>query len=93
MELGNGLRAGRVSLRDFFACLGEGPNFLCHIRVNSILVVDHLGQNIPVPTNFCSTWEVRFLLCLYLSLDTPQPARVLTTSSEAIANIALAMAL
>ena len=56
--LGNGLPAGRVSLRDFYRSLSDGPPSLQHIQVASILVVDHLGRNIPVPTMFCSTWEV-----------------------------------
>jgi hypothetical protein len=49
---------GRVSLRDFRACLGQGPLSLRRIQVNKVLVVDHLGWNIPVPTMFCSTWKV-----------------------------------
>ncbi|KIM81318.1 hypothetical protein PILCRDRAFT_507981 [Piloderma croceum F 1598] len=40
-DLGNKLRA--ASLRN--------------IQVTKILVLDHLGQYIPVPTMFCSTWE------------------------------------
>jgi hypothetical protein len=58
MEHTNGLRASRVSIKDFFAYLSQGPSSLHHIQVDKILVVDHLGRNIPVPTIFCSTWRV-----------------------------------
>jgi hypothetical protein len=58
MELGNGLRAGHVSLKDFHAYLKQGPTYLHHIQVDKVLVIDHLGRNIPVPVIFCSTWQV-----------------------------------
>jgi len=52
------LQAGRVSLSYFLACLKDGPSFLGHIRLDTVLVVDHLGERIPVPTMFCATWNV-----------------------------------
>jgi hypothetical protein len=58
MELANGLRAGHVSLKDFYAYLKQGPTYLHNIQVDKVLVVDHLGRNIPVPAIFCSTWKV-----------------------------------
>ena len=58
---GNGVRAGHINLKDFHACSNQGPLSLRHIQVDKILVVDHLGWNIPVPTIFCSTWKVGFL--------------------------------
>jgi hypothetical protein len=60
MDLSNGLRTGHVSLKDFHAYLQHGPRSLRHIQVNKVLVVDHLGRNIPVPAVFCSTWQVGF---------------------------------
>ena len=29
-----------------------------HLTIDEVLVVDHLGQNLPVPVVFCSRWEV-----------------------------------
>ena len=60
-DLGNSLSAGRVSLKDFHTLLQLGPESLRHIQIDNILVVDHLGRNIPVPTMFCSTWKVDFI--------------------------------
>jgi hypothetical protein len=60
-DLENSLSAGRVSLKDFHALLQQGPESLRHIQIDNILVVDHLGRNIPVPTMFCSTWKVDFI--------------------------------
>jgi hypothetical protein len=64
MELGNELHASRVSLQRFHTLLSQRLPFLRHIQVNALLVVDHLGRNIPVPTQFCSTWEVSFVWSL-----------------------------
>jgi hypothetical protein len=59
MEGVNGLIAGSsLSLKDFYTYLQQGPDCLRHIQVDTVLVVDHLGRNIPVPTLFCSKWEV-----------------------------------
>ena len=57
-DLGNDLLAGHVSLDTFFSTLRERLPALCHIKLESISVVDHLGQTIPLPTVFCSTWKV-----------------------------------
>jgi hypothetical protein len=67
-DLGNELRAGRVSLGEFRAYLNQGPATasLHNIQVTNILVMDHLGQNIPIPTMFCSTWEVGSFLASYI---------------------------
>ncbi|KIM76410.1 hypothetical protein PILCRDRAFT_649108 [Piloderma croceum F 1598] len=56
-EFGNRLHAGRFPLMDFLSYLRQGPSFLRYIQVHTVLVVDHLGQNIPVPTMFCSSWK------------------------------------
>jgi hypothetical protein len=63
-DLGNKLRAGRLSLQEFRTYSSQGPASasLRNIQITKILVLDHLGQYIPVPTMFCSTWEVRFFL-------------------------------
>lgn len=67
-DLGNGLRAGRASLEEFSTYFRQGPASasLRNIQVTKILVMDHLGQNIPVPTMFCSTWEVCSFLVSYI---------------------------
>jgi hypothetical protein len=67
-DLGNELRAGRISLDEFRTYLNQGPATasLRNIQVTKILVMDHLGQNIPIPTMFCSTWEVRSFLASYI---------------------------
>jgi hypothetical protein len=57
-ELDCELRTGRLSLEDFHAILHRGPTSLRHIQLNAVLVVDHLGRNLPVPTIFCSSWKV-----------------------------------
>lgn len=43
-------------LRSF---LRRGPLRLQHVLLDQIIVLDHLGSNIPVPTIFCSKLEVR----------------------------------
>ncbi|KIM85575.1 hypothetical protein PILCRDRAFT_338021 [Piloderma croceum F 1598] len=57
MELGNELQAGRVSLARFHTLLTRRLPFLSHIKLNTVTVVSHLGDVIPVPSIFCSTWE------------------------------------
>jgi hypothetical protein len=58
MKLGNESHASGGSLQKFHTFLSQRLPFLRHIQVDAVLVVDHLGRNIPVPTQFCSTWEV-----------------------------------
>jgi hypothetical protein len=58
-DLGNNLCAGRVSLKDFRKYFSQGPASLHDIQVIKVQIVDHLGQNIPVPIAFCSSWNVR----------------------------------
>ena len=60
MDLGNELQAGRVSLERFHNILTRRLPFLGHIKLNAVTVVSHLGDIIPVPSIFCSTWEVVF---------------------------------
>jgi hypothetical protein len=67
MELGNELRAGRVSLRKFHCLLEQYPVFLHHIQLSTVKVVDHLGQSIPIPSMFCSAWKVGSICSMYLS--------------------------
>lgn len=59
-KLGNEWRTGRVSPTALYTFLRQRPS-LHHIEVDKIVIVDHLGRNIPVPTKFCSTWEVTLL--------------------------------
>jgi hypothetical protein len=74
-DIGNELRAGHVSLEEFRTYLSQGPasTSLHSIQVTKILVIDHLGQNIPVPTMFCSTWEVR-LSWFHISMSHISPS-------------------
>ena len=58
MDIGNELRTGYVSLKRFHAILEQRLPDIGHIQVQTVYVVDHLGQNIPVPFIFCSRWEV-----------------------------------
>jgi hypothetical protein len=93
MELGNELHASRVSLQKFHTLLSQRLPFLRHVQVNAVLVVDHLGRNIPVPTQFCSTWEVSFVLPIYQSAHISWSIRIFTTSSTVIAGIESGIAL
>lgn len=80
-ELGNGMRAGRVSLKSFQKCLKQGPPSLYRVRVDKVTVVDFLGRNIPVPILFCSTWTVSsYYLRMHMSHPS-SPVRPLTISS------------
>jgi hypothetical protein len=65
-DLGNDLRAGRVSIKDFRDYFSRGPASLHDIPVTNIQIVDHLGQNIPVPIMFCSSWKVRLFVTPYI---------------------------
>ncbi|KIM74240.1 hypothetical protein PILCRDRAFT_709571 [Piloderma croceum F 1598] len=60
MDIGNELRTGYVSLKRFHATLAQRLPDIGHIQVQAVYVVDHLGQNIPVPFIFCSRWELGF---------------------------------
>jgi len=59
MSLGAACAGGGISLQDINRLLRQGPPSLRHIQVNKIIVVDHLGRNIPVPAIVCSAWRVR----------------------------------
>ena len=56
-DLGNDLRSGRISFKEFCTYFAGGPASLHDIQVPKVWVVDHLGQNISVPTFFCSSWK------------------------------------
>jgi len=86
MDLGNELRASHVPIERFSASLRQRLLPLHHIQINKVLVVDHLGRNLPVPTLFCSTWKVDFILS-HQSGHISWQARILTISSMAIAMI------
>jgi hypothetical protein len=68
-QLGNELRTGHLFLQDFRVLINYGPPSLHDINICKILVLDHLGENIPVPTMFCSTSSVclpiHFLILLH----------------------------
>lgn len=61
-DLGHKLRAGCVSLNEFRAYFSQGPAFLRDVHVTTVRVIDHLGQNTPIPIIFCSRWKARFLV-------------------------------
>lgn len=58
--------ANDISLKQFRALLTERLPSLGHIQVNAVKVVDHLGRIVPIPTVFCSTWEVIYSIQLLL---------------------------
>lgn len=58
LALANELQAGRVSLARFHAILTRRLPFLGHIKLNAVTVVSHLGDVIPVPDIFCTSWKV-----------------------------------
>ena len=51
-----------ISLQTFSTNFKLRLPFLRHLRLITVDVVDHLGCMIPVPIQFCSTWNVR---CAY----------------------------
>ena len=51
-----------------------------HVEINKVLVVDHLGRNLPVPMLFCTTWKVGIFSSLSGSGHTSiLHSRILTT--------------
>jgi hypothetical protein len=68
-DIGDRLRAGHAFLDVFHGSFIRHLPFLGHIKLDTVRVVDHLGQNIPVPTIFCSTWQVCIFLCPFLASD------------------------
>ena len=64
IDLGNG--SGADCVKKFHDLLQPHLPSLCHIPLNVVQIIDHLGCIIPVPILFCSTWKVPFgymLLC------------------------------
>jgi hypothetical protein len=57
MEVGNELRRGQVSLDSFHNLFSQRLPFLGHIKLNTVQVLNHLGDIIAVPDMFCSTWK------------------------------------
>jgi hypothetical protein len=90
-EFGSSARAAGISPQDINRLLQHGPPPLRHIQVNRVMVVDHLGRNIPVPTIFCSTWEVRYDSQTHLSGHISCYARTSVTSSAGSAKIVSAI--
>jgi len=88
MEFGNELCGGHVSLEGFHSLFSQRLPFLGHIKINAVQVVSHLGDVIPVPDMFCSTWKVIFVSSAYRSAHTSRQARISTISSTAIVKIA-----
>ena len=62
-DIGNELHTGFVSLTKFHALYSNRLPSMCHIKLDAVDVVSHLGYNIPIPAMFCVTWEVRLISC------------------------------
>ena len=58
MDLGDELRAGLATLQRFHDLFSQRLPSLYHIKLHTVEIISHLGENIPVPTIFCSTWNV-----------------------------------
>ena len=59
MDLGNELRpTARMRIEIFSFSLRQYLFPLRHIRIHTVLLVDHLGRNLPIPELFCSSWKV-----------------------------------
>ncbi|KIM74362.1 hypothetical protein PILCRDRAFT_828352 [Piloderma croceum F 1598] len=56
-ELGTELHAGLATLQRFHGFNHQILPSLYHIKLNTVDVLNHLGEIIPVPTIFCSTWK------------------------------------
>lgn len=59
-ELRSGVRSKCISPKYFNRFLPQQSCSLPYIPVNKIIVVDHLGWNLPILTVFCSTAEVHY---------------------------------
>ena len=57
-SIGNELYTGHISLRDFYLSRSVCPASLHDVQICKIAVTDHLGEDILVPTMFCSAEEV-----------------------------------
>lgn len=86
-EFVNCMRVGSLSPQDVIRLLRQGPPSLGHIQLNKIIVVDHLGRNIPVPTIFCSAWEVMYDLQAHLPAHISCHARISALLSTGSAKI------
>ena len=69
IELGNDLCTRHISLDKFHTLLRQRLPPLHHIQLETVSVVDHLGQKIPIPTIFCSTWKVTLFLLFIIEPD------------------------
>ncbi|KAF7969335.1 hypothetical protein HWV62_27727 [Athelia sp. TMB] len=46
-----------TALAEFYTRLTQETASLRHIKVDMLMVVDHLGRNLPVPMMFCHNWQ------------------------------------
>ena len=65
-DLGTHLRAAPLTLKEFRAYFRRGPASLRDIQITSIKILDHLGNDIPVPIMFCSSWGVCLFVAPYI---------------------------
>lgn len=47
-----------AELADVYVLLVQGSKSLQHLNVEAIIVLDHLGRTLPVPTIFCNSAQV-----------------------------------
>ncbi|KZP08420.1 hypothetical protein FIBSPDRAFT_1052392 [Athelia psychrophila] len=50
-------KEGKTALADFYSLFAQESASLRHIQVDTVIVIDHLGRNLPVPTIFCNSWQ------------------------------------
>ena len=60
MDLANRLRMGPAPIQHFLSTIRQSQRALGHIQEHVAVVEDHLGRRLPLPIQFCSTWEVRY---------------------------------
>ncbi|KZP26726.1 hypothetical protein FIBSPDRAFT_1040489 [Athelia psychrophila] len=56
-ELDRGQGETTVVLADFYSLFEQEAASLRHIPLDAVIVIDHLGRNLPMPTMFCNSWQ------------------------------------
>ncbi|KZP08602.1 hypothetical protein FIBSPDRAFT_938930 [Athelia psychrophila] len=57
LALGRGQGETDVVLADFYSLFEQEAASLRHIPLDAVIVIDHLGRNLPMPTMFCNSWQ------------------------------------
>ncbi|KZP08415.1 hypothetical protein FIBSPDRAFT_262250 [Athelia psychrophila] len=50
-------QGGNTALAEFYSLFAQESASLRHIHIDTVIVIDHLGRNLPVPTIFCKSWQ------------------------------------